>query len=1119
MKQKGYEALLLITIFLNLAMPAALGLVTGVASSVVRERGYDLVPPLTQFSSEASALNFTISFPLPRPGPVVGEITVLVIAVEFKDYNHTLSIEEVADNTIGQLNKYYSTVSYGAASISGKVAGWVRVPHTMSQYGYDNGPFIDDLDGDGYPDSWRLLKDALPIIAQEVDVKAYQQILILHAGYGQESSRKPNDIWSVTYIRWTTETKYGTFERFAVVPEMEDRGLATVGVYTHEFGHLLGLPDLYSYTNEQVGPWDLMARGAWNGKPLGSSPAEMIAWNRIFLGWITPDHILNVTRQTKVNATVNPIELPSSGVQAIMVPTLAKDSKHYYLIEVRQKIGYDAALPSSGVLISYIDETKSNPVRIMDAVQTTSSLDDAPFQAGQKYLDAQNSLVISVASTDGSSFSVVVDTLAPTVDVAVEGLTLDPPTIHPNNTATLNVEVANEGTLKAKTFTVAVYLNGTLFSSRKLTLDPAESEQFHLLWTPKTVGTYYFEVIMDPEKVLSETNRENNAKMLRVVVGYTLTLEVRPQDAGVDLQWWLIVNGVNETYVGVGEFQIGVLPGSNTLQIQPTIYMNPSARCVFRQWSDGVTDNPRTISVSSDMFLSANFNSEYLLSLEPNGGATTPSGWYGIGTPVTITATSPTSLVENQSRYVFVNWTGDIESDSTIVTVTMDRPYNVVANWKPQYYLRVESSYGVLGGGWYDANAEATVSLSSTVLTDKGTRYLFVQWSGDLSGVDPNQSITMSGPKFVSAMWVTQYELRIESEHGHTAGAGWYDPNTQVTYLVDTLSIESGNGTRRVFVNWSGDASGSAQQSTIVMDTPKVIEANWSTEYRVVFAVNGVRNGTTLTIVVDGQSYRVKTPETVTLWYNPGSSVSFSANATASEAFRQYVLADWKNSTGGPVKSPQTILEPETYTASYRELSLFPCIIATVTFGSEATPEVQFLRGFRDHLVVSTRAGSAFMTAFNMWYYSFSPQVANFIASHDTTRTPMRVALYPLIGILELSSVAYSVLAFSPEFAVVTSGIVASALIGLVYLTPIAFFLVRLLPKRRIRGIHVLKGLSISFLATVAALMLGELTGSLGLLVVGSSGVMLTVLVSVPLLFSFLLLRVWRHVTPQQGGN
>ena len=77
------------------------------------------------------------------------------------------------------------------------------------------------------------------------------------------------------------------------------------------------------------------------------------------------------------------------------------------------------------------------------------------------------------------------------------------------------------------------------------------------------------------------------------------------------------------------------------------------------------------------------------------------------------------------------------------------------------------------------------------------------------------------------------------------------------------------------------------------------------------------------------------------------------------------------------------------------------CVIATATFGSEAAPAVQFLRGFRDNLVLKTQAGSAFMQAFNAWYYSFSPYVAQFIASHDPVRAPVRVLLYPLLGILE----------------------------------------------------------------------------------------------------------------------
>ena len=133
----------------------------------------------------------------------------------------------------------------------------------------DNGPFVDDQDGDGYPDSWRLLRDAVPIVSGQVNFADYQHVMILHAGYGQESSRVVDDIWSVTYLQWKIQVHQLSLDTFTIVPEFEARGLDTMGVYTHEFGHLLGLPDLYSITTEQVGPWDLMARGAWNGKQIG----------------------------------------------------------------------------------------------------------------------------------------------------------------------------------------------------------------------------------------------------------------------------------------------------------------------------------------------------------------------------------------------------------------------------------------------------------------------------------------------------------------------------------------------------------------------------------------------------------------------------------------------------------------------------------------------------------------------------------------------------------------------------------------------------------------------------------------------------------------------------------
>ena len=859
------QALLLIAISVS---SVAAGLVMGGFAETLHPGTHDFVPPMPQFSSESHDLNYTIPFPVPRPAPILGEIRVLVIAVEFSDYNHTISTEQVTNQTINQLNEYYGHVSYGAVSVSGKVVGWIKLPHKMAEYGTDNGPFVDDQDGDGYPDSWRLFKDVAPMITSQVNIADYQQIVVLHAGNGEESSKVASDIWSVTFLGMQVGTPQGTFNRFAIVPESEYHGLGTLGVYAHEFGHLLGLPDLYSTTIEEVGPWDIMARGAWNGNPPGSSPAEMLAWDRIFLSWITPQHIVNVAKQSRMNVTVDPIESSSSVVQVVKAQTSSQDSKHYYLIEVRQKTGYDKALPSSGVLITYIDETKSNPVKVIDAVLTSSTLGDAPFQAGQKYQDATNNLVISIVSTNNSSYSIVVDTLGPSVDVAIESLTLNPATVHPNVTASLDIEVGNEGTLKAKPFFVTTYLNDTVFASRQISLGIGETQSIQFSWTPKSGGTYLFKVVLDQGKTLGENNLDNNVKTLRVVVGYTLTLGIRPPGGGGDIQWWIIVNGNNETYAGVGDFVIGVLPGSNTVQIEPTIYLNPSSRFVFRQWSDGSVANPRTILVSSDMSLGADFDLQYLLSLQPSEGVTNGSGWYNSGTSVTVAATSPSTVVADQTRLVFLSWSGDLQSNSTSIVVNMTAPRSLKANWKTQYFLTIQSPYAAVGGGWYEANSQAVVSLTSPVATGNGVRYVFVKWSGDVSGANQSQSLTMSGPKLVSALWATQYELKMESEFGHATGAGWYDPSTQATFGVDTLTIDTANDTRRVFTQWSGDATGSSQQGTVTMDGPKAIRANWKTQYLVVFVTNGVRNGTVLTMVLNSMPHQVKS---LTLW-NCGST-------------------------------------------------------------------------------------------------------------------------------------------------------------------------------------------------------------------------------------------------------
>ncbi len=145
------------------------------------------------------------------------------------------------------------------------------------------------------------------------------------------------------------------------------------------------------------------------------------------------------------------------------------------------------------------------------------------------------------------------------------------------------------------------------------------------------------------------------------------------------------------------------------------------------------------------------------------------------------------------------------------------------------------------------------------------------------------------------------------------------------------------------------------------------------------------------------------------------------------------------------------------------------CIIATTTYGSELSPEVQFLRSFRNKYVLNTFAGKNFMTVFNAWYYSFSPGVASSISANNVLRGIMKILLYPLIGILHITATTYSLFDLFSEFAILISGLVASSLIGVIYIAPLALIIhlfnkVNVHPKTLRAGLMIW-GLSIGGIA------------------------------------------------------
>ena len=144
--------------------------------------------------------------------------------------------------------------------------------------------------------------------------------------------------------------------------------MATIGIMVHEFGHDLGLPDLYPSASEGggVGVYSLMAYGPWLGSEaaLGDDPSMLDAFSRLYEGWSTATALHGSGQVVSVPAAET-----SSTVYRVMANPYGIDWKsgisgnqlgmgEYYLIENRTNTGYDADLPGCGILIWHIDESR-----------------------------------------------------------------------------------------------------------------------------------------------------------------------------------------------------------------------------------------------------------------------------------------------------------------------------------------------------------------------------------------------------------------------------------------------------------------------------------------------------------------------------------------------------------------------------------------------------------------------------------------------------------------------------------------------------------------------------------------------------------------------------------------
>jgi len=318
-----------------------------------------------------------------------GTAKIPVILINFKDTTTTYTAANFNNLLFGtgvkSMKDYYEEISYGVFSVSagpGGVAGWYKASKNHDYYGANDAWGNDMWPGTLVREAVAAADASFNFAPYDLDGDCYVDVVdLVHQGSGEEAGGPSTDIWShswdlnsANYYGYSDGGEYTTndpcsaggfvkINSYVIQPEILWGGQQTMGVFAHEYGHALGLPDLYDtdYSSLGIGDWSIMAGGSWNGiSQWGDTPAHMDAWSKSFLGWVSPIKI-NQDNLTRIRQVENNSEV----YQLLDNPGGAQDWTdrgtgigEYFLVENRRKTGFDAALPGQGMLIWHVDESR-----------------------------------------------------------------------------------------------------------------------------------------------------------------------------------------------------------------------------------------------------------------------------------------------------------------------------------------------------------------------------------------------------------------------------------------------------------------------------------------------------------------------------------------------------------------------------------------------------------------------------------------------------------------------------------------------------------------------------------------------------------------------------------------
>lgn len=301
-----------------------------------------------------------------------GKKKCLVILANFADTKfkpeHTLDLykqiingENYSDETLGfkgSVRDYFKAQSGGQFEIDFDVVGPVDLPKGYAGYGKNDASGRDQT-ALVYP----MVEDAVNLAKDMVtDWKQYdwdgdglvEEVFVLYAGHGQATyPQDPDLVWphksAIDPLTVADGVKVSVYACSCELGATE--AIDGIGAFCHEFSHCMGLKDHYDINGRGYGTgfWDIMCFGCYNGNSF--LPAEYNSYEKMFCGWKEPI-VLNAEPQK-----IEGMKALAAGGDTYIFYNDGNENE-YYMLENRQKTGWDAALPGEGLIVLHVDYSK-----------------------------------------------------------------------------------------------------------------------------------------------------------------------------------------------------------------------------------------------------------------------------------------------------------------------------------------------------------------------------------------------------------------------------------------------------------------------------------------------------------------------------------------------------------------------------------------------------------------------------------------------------------------------------------------------------------------------------------------------------------------------------------------